>query len=103
VPIIVIQVISFTIIAHATTEPCMFTGSTSIEACRAGQTIVIISWRFHAYKLILNFKIPNIYRASCSGMAVANIVAIVRSQSSEDMVCVKSRTLSQLVKLGRDE
>ena len=97
-----IQMISFTMIAHATTEPCMFTGSTSIEAYRAGQTIVIISWRFHACKLTPNFKIPNIYSASWSGTAVADIVAIVRFQLSEAMVWVKSRTLSQEVTLGRD-
>ena len=83
--------------------PCKLTGSASIEACRAALTIVIICRRYHASNHSPNFKIPNIYSASRSGTAVANIVAIIRPQLSEDMVWVKSRTLSQEVTLGRDD
>jgi hypothetical protein len=55
------------------------------EACRAGPTIVIICGRYLASNLSQNFKIPNIYSASCPGTAVANISAIVRPQLSKAM------------------
>jgi hypothetical protein len=71
------------------------TGSASIEACRASSTIVIICWRYDSYLAIPNLKIPNIRIASSSGIAVANIVSIVRSRLSGAMVWAKARIISQ--------